>query len=216
MTRTTDMDEQTSDTPATPSATLEKDSETPGSPDESNPSPPPSNSPDSALGASASSPDEVDDTDEDIYTCTLSPETAKKAESELGETEIVRQLALMGLKRRMEQRPDIKFCHDDRFLLRFLRAKKFEVERAFNSLVKYYELHLKHPDFFKNYKPSAIKHVLDDGFPMVFGQLDEEGRPVVAMKAGMKHCQITLDNCSFIRTKCIQIMIIVFKGLLHP
>ncbi|XP_072028001.1 clavesin-2-like [Amphiura filiformis] len=159
------------------SPTMDKEAESNGSlPDG------PPDSPDSALGASASSPDEVNG-DDDTYICTLGPETQKKAENELGETDLVRQLAIMNLKKRMEQRSDIKFCHDERFLLRFLRAKKFEVERAFNSIVKYHELHIKHPDFFKDYKPTAIKHVLDDGFPMVLSQLDEEGRPVIAMKA---------------------------------
>ena len=159
-------------------------------------------SPDSGLGASASSPDEIDGEEFDTYQCTLSPETKKKAETELGETDIVHQLAVMNLRKRMEQRPDIRFCQDERFLLRFLRAKKFEVERAFNSIVKYYELHVKHPDFFKDYKPSAIKHVLDDGFPMVLSQLDEEGRPVVAMKAGTMGDDSSISASIAIKTLC--------------
>ena len=138
----------------------------------------------SALPADEAEDDDVIEEDEPGYKCTLSPESERRAKMELGETEDVRMLALMGIKNRMAQRPDIKFSQNDRFLLRFLRAKKYEIDRAFNSLVKYYELHLKHPDFFKDYKPSSIKHVLDDGFPMVLDHLDDEGRPVVVMKSG--------------------------------
>ncbi|XP_038051776.1 alpha-tocopherol transfer protein-like isoform X2 [Patiria miniata] len=116
------------------------------------------------------------------YKCTLSPTLRKRAESELGENHLVRKLAFEGMRQMMRTRPDIHFTQDERFLLRFLRAKKFEVDRAFKALVKYYELHKKHPNFFRDYKKSSIKHVLDDGFPLVLSSPDSEGRPIVALR----------------------------------
>ncbi|XP_033104263.1 alpha-tocopherol transfer protein-like [Anneissia japonica] len=116
------------------------------------------------------------------YKWTLGRELAAKAEKELGETPRVREAALAKIKSRMKERSDINFRRDDRFILRFLRAKKFEVDRSFKTLVKYYELKEKHPDFFKDYKPSSIAHVLDDGFPVVLDLPDNDGRPILALK----------------------------------
>ncbi|XP_033640783.1 alpha-tocopherol transfer protein-like [Asterias rubens] len=116
------------------------------------------------------------------YKCTLSPQLRKMADTELGENRLIRKLAFEGMRQLMKKRPDINFSQDERFLLRFLRAKKFEVDRAFKSLVKYYELHKKHPDFFKDYKKSSVKHVLDDGMPLVLASRDKEGRPIVVLR----------------------------------
>ncbi|PIK58147.1 putative alpha-tocopherol transfer protein-like [Apostichopus japonicus] len=109
----------------------------------------------------------------------------KRAEKELGENHLMRKLAFNTLYKYMEEKPRIKFCRDENFLIRFLRAKKFEVDRAFKALKKYYELHLKVPEFFNDYNPRGIKHVLDDGYPYVLTDTDMEGRKVVAMRAGM-------------------------------
>ncbi|XP_054748213.2 alpha-tocopherol transfer protein-like [Lytechinus pictus] len=118
------------------------------------------------------------------YTWTMSDNLRKKAELELGETPSVRESAIQKLRERMEERKDIVFNTDSRFLIRFLRAKKFDVDRAYKSIVKYYELHVKHPDFFEKYHPTGIKHVLDDGYPYVLESTDGEGRHIVAMKTG--------------------------------
>ncbi|XP_071945515.1 alpha-tocopherol transfer protein-like [Antedon mediterranea] len=116
------------------------------------------------------------------YKWTLGRDLASKAEKELGETPRVRDAAFAKIKLKMKERTDISFRKDDKFILRFLRAKKFDVDRAFKSLVKYYELKEKHPDFFNEYKPSSVLHVLEDGFPVVFDNVDNEGRPVLALK----------------------------------
>ncbi|KAJ8020362.1 Alpha-tocopherol transfer protein-like [Holothuria leucospilota] len=118
------------------------------------------------------------------YKCTLSPEMQKRAEMELGENHLMRKLAFNTLYKYMDEKPHINFCRDENFLIRFLRAKKFEVDRAFKALKKYYELHLKLPEFFNDYHPQGIKHVLDDGYPYVLTDTDKEGRKVVAMRAG--------------------------------
>ncbi|XP_780795.2 alpha-tocopherol transfer protein-like [Strongylocentrotus purpuratus] len=118
------------------------------------------------------------------YEWTMSEGLKKKAELELGETPSVRESALQKLRERMDEKKGIVFNTDSRFLIRFLRARKFEVDRAFKSIVKYYELHVKHPDFFEKYHPTGIKHVLDDGYPYVLESTDKEGRHIVAMKTG--------------------------------
>ncbi|XP_072175968.1 alpha-tocopherol transfer protein-like [Diadema setosum] len=118
------------------------------------------------------------------YTWTLSDNLRKKAELELGETPERREEALANLRRRMEEKKSIVFNTDSQFLIRFLRAKKFDEDRAYKTIVKYYELHVKHPEFFEKYHPTRIKHVLDDGFPFVLDSTDEEGRHIVAMRPG--------------------------------
>ncbi|XP_023212472.1 alpha-tocopherol transfer protein-like isoform X2 [Centruroides sculpturatus] len=49
---------------------------------------------------------------------------------------------------------------DDIFLLSFLRARKFDRERALTLLKNYYLTRRKYPIVFKNLKPSAIEEIL--------------------------------------------------------
>ncbi|XP_022083427.1 alpha-tocopherol transfer protein-like isoform X2 [Acanthaster planci] len=144
-----------------------------------------------------------------LYKCSLSPQLRKRAETELGENHLVRKLAFEALRHQMRTRPDIHFAQDERFLLRFLRAKKFEVDRAFKALVKYYELHKKHPDFFQDYKKSSIKHVLDDGFPMVLSSPDPEGRPIVALRT------INWDTNNYGAVDIVKALFMVMEDLME-
>ncbi|XP_023212465.1 clavesin-1-like [Centruroides sculpturatus] len=55
----------------------------------------------------------------------------------------------------------LKCRTDDIFLLSFLRARKFDRERALTLLKMYYSTRKKYPIVFKNLKPSALELVMD-------------------------------------------------------
>ena len=73
---------------------------------------------------------------------------------------------------------------DDAFLLRFLRARKFDYERAYQLLVNYYTVRAENPDVFKDFKPSTIKHVLEDGVSTFLPKRNKDGQAVLFFRPG--------------------------------
>lgn len=120
------------------------------------------------------------------YVCTLSDELIKKAEEELNEKPQWRSRDIQALRDMLEKKPELQIRKDDAFLLRFLRAKKFDYDRAFNLIVRHYEMRAdeKNKQLFTNLRPSAIKHVLDAGVTGVLPHRDKLGRKVILFRPG--------------------------------
>lgn len=91
----------------------------------------------------------------------LTPDMKLKAKEDLGETDEVIAESLKEMKSLIKREPDFNPCMDDKFLLRFLRAKKFNVEKAFKKLINYYTFKAKYSGIASDFKPSDIAHVLD-------------------------------------------------------
>ncbi|XP_077992886.1 alpha-tocopherol transfer protein-like [Glandiceps talaboti] len=129
------------------------------------------------------------------YKCTLSEATLKKAKEELNEDPLTREEKLNDLIEMFKTRPDIKFRQDDAFLLRFLRNKKFEVDRAFKSLVHHYQVRRDYGEIFTNYRPSFVKHFYELKSEMVCPGKDSDGRCVVLTKVELdpRKCSV-LDS----------------------
>ncbi|XP_071941250.1 clavesin-2-like [Antedon mediterranea] len=118
--------------------------------------------------------------------CELTPETAKKAKSQLNEDVNTTGAAIDSVRKLYYTRSDINFRqNDDQFILRFLRASKFNRDRAFQILCNYYA-------FRQKYKVSSeslsaenplIQQALLDGFPGVLNDLDAFGRRVFLINA---------------------------------
>ncbi|CAG5133154.1 unnamed protein product, partial [Candidula unifasciata] len=71
---------------------------------------------------------------------------------------------------------------DVQFLLRFLRARKFDQERTFQLVKNYYDIRLQFPDIFSDLKPSRVRHVFDDGIIEVLKQCDNGGCRVIIFR----------------------------------
>lgn len=68
----------------------------------------------------------------------------KKAEQELDENDSSRSVKLRQLEERMVQNKDIPNSRrDDAFLLRFLRAKKFVVDKSFRMVPEFNDVSVK-------------------------------------------------------------------------
>jgi len=83
-------------------------------------------------------------------------------------------------------RPDIGFLRtDDAFILRFLRARKFQHFEAFRLLAQYFEYRQQNLDMFKSFKATdpGIKQALKDGFPGGLANLDHYGRKILVLFA---------------------------------
>ncbi|KAM4032176.1 alpha-tocopherol transfer protein-like isoform 1-T3 [Anomaloglossus baeobatrachus] len=135
--------------------------------------------------SSVSSSLEVDSTLHEGYVCTLTPELILKAREELQEKPEWRLRDVQALRDMIwKDYPNLKTRVDDAFLLRFLRARKFDYDRALQLLVNYYSCRKGWPEVFTNLRPSAVKPVLDSGFLTVLPHTDTEGRRIVCIRPG--------------------------------
>uniref|UniRef100_A0A667YY02 Clavesin-2 n=1 Tax=Myripristis murdjan TaxID=586833 RepID=A0A667YY02_9TELE len=116
----------------------------------------------------------------------LSPETLEKAKVELKENPETLHQDIQEVRDMIITRPDIGFLRtDDAFILRFLRARKFNHFEAFRLLAQYFEYRQQNLDMFKNLKATdpGIKQALKDGFPGVLANLDRYGRKIMVLFA---------------------------------
>lgn len=120
------------------------------------------------------------------YVCTLSDDLIKQAEEELNEKPQWRSRDVQALRDMLEKKPELKIRKDDAFLLRFLRAKKFDYDRAYNLIVRHFEMKAdeKNKQLFTNLRPAAVKHVLDAGVTGVLPHRDKLGRRVIVFRPG--------------------------------
>ena len=79
---------------------------------------------------------------------------------------------------------------DDAFLLRFLRARKFDYDRAYQLLINYFTVRDEHKELFKDLRPSALGKVFEDGGVMTLPNADKEGRRIILLRPG------ELTDCS--------------------
>ena len=112
----------------------------------------------------------------------LTPETLHKACTELHEKADNRQTSIQAVRDLCITRPDIHFPRtDDDFIIRFLRAKKFDTNEAFKVLARYYEIRQQKPTLFGSLtaEDNNIRQALLGGFPGVLESLDPFGRKVL-------------------------------------
>ncbi|XP_006818650.1 alpha-tocopherol transfer protein-like [Saccoglossus kowalevskii] len=129
------------------------------------------------------------------YECTLTPESLEVAKRELNEDPETRLQKVQELRELFKTRADIKFRSDDEFLLRFLRNKKFNVDKAFKMMVHHYKARRDYPKIFNNFKPSSVKYVFDANQQMICPGKDREGRTVLLAKMGKLCFYIFYDSC---------------------
>lgn len=125
------------------------------------------------------------------YVCSLTDELVTKAREELQEKPEWRLRDVQALRDMVRKEcPNLGTSLDDAFLLRFLRARKFDYDRALQLLVNYHSCRRSWPEVFNNLKPSALKDVLASGFLTVLPHTDPRGCHILCIRPG-----ITLDCC---------------------
>lgn len=122
----------------------------------------------------------------DDYGDLLPAHLAEKAERELGETPERRTEALKELRALVDGEADaLKSRTDPLFLLRFLRARKFDVPAAFRLLRNYYRIRYENPDLYADLYPSTVKDVLDLQCLGFLPDADAQGRRVFVLRMGV-------------------------------
>lgn len=132
----------------------------------------------------------------------LPPNLAEVARRELNETPAARTECLIQLRQRLqlsknqthyeEQEGDAgtkeeavdASIPDDKFLLRFLRSKKFNVQRSYAMYENYRQFFRDHPEIAAGLNPKAVRHVWDDGVLGGLRHRDLRGRSVIVTFPG--------------------------------
>nr|XP_048296930.1 alpha-tocopherol transfer protein-like [Myodes glareolus]XP_048296931.1 alpha-tocopherol transfer protein-like [Myodes glareolus] len=117
------------------------------------------------------------------YVCSLTEDLVTKAREELQEKPEWRLRDVQALRDMVRKEyPYLSTSLDDAFLLRFLRARKFDYDRALQLLVNYHGCRRNWPEVFSNLRPSALKDVLNSGFLTVLPHTDPRGCHVLCIR----------------------------------
>ncbi|XP_076634456.1 alpha-tocopherol transfer protein isoform X1 [Colletes latitarsis] len=132
--------------------------------------------------------DEVQTDDEEEVSLNVgepSPEVMEYARRELGETEEVKCQTIQELRDMIYERGEcLPHRTDDAFLVRFLRVRNFNVNRAHRLIVNYYNFKEEHPEIHHNVNPMDMKHIGDDDVMTVPANRTQCGRRMMIYRLG--------------------------------
>ncbi|CAH0389377.1 unnamed protein product [Bemisia tabaci] len=109
----------------------------------------------------------------------INSETCKRAKIELGEDSQLLSRNIIALRDRILEHPELRARIDDVFLSAFLRTKKHNVEKSFESVKKFYNIQRTYPVHFDFFLPSEKCYLLKKPLLVVCPQSDYLGRKVV-------------------------------------
>uniref|UniRef100_A0A1I8GQX6 CRAL-TRIO domain-containing protein n=1 Tax=Macrostomum lignano TaxID=282301 RepID=A0A1I8GQX6_9PLAT len=144
----------------------------------------------SSLQVPASIPVHPDSPTAEVVGSNLSQLAIKRAYDELAESEATRAVALTALRELVTNDAQLSCRTDNAFLIKFLRHRKFNVERAHQKIRAYLQVRNTMSDVFANFNPGGVRAVLE-GYPNLFCLLperDSEGRLLVMCRVGAWDC----------------------------
>ncbi|XP_033207200.1 alpha-tocopherol transfer protein-like isoform X3 [Belonocnema kinseyi] len=114
-----------------------------------------------------------------------SPEVMEYARRELGESDEVKCQTLQELREMIYERGEcLPHRVDDAFLIRFLRARNFNVHRAHRLVVNYYNFKEEHPEIHEGVNPLEMRHIGDDDVMTVPAYRTQCGRRMMIYRMG--------------------------------
>ncbi|GFS65887.1 alpha-tocopherol transfer protein-like [Trichonephila inaurata madagascariensis] len=108
----------------------------------------------------------------------------RKAKEELGETDEKRRSSLEQFRKRILGDKKLKCPTDDEFLIQFLRARKYDVDKTMGLLHNYFDLLISYPDFFDNMDKEKIYKLARSGFVKGLPFRDNDGCLILVLKMG--------------------------------
>uniref|UniRef100_A0A8C7S4B1 Retinaldehyde binding protein 1b n=1 Tax=Oncorhynchus mykiss TaxID=8022 RepID=A0A8C7S4B1_ONCMY len=143
----------------------------------------------------------------------LPDHTVQKAKDELNETDEKRALAVKELrgiiKEKAEAEDDLAKGvletfgeKPDGMLVRFIRARKYDVPRAFDLMKGYVRFRRDYPELFENLTPEAVRSTIEAGYPGILSSRDKYGRIVLLFNIeNWDYEEITFDE--ILRAYCV-------------
>lgn len=114
-----------------------------------------------------------------------SPEVMEYARRELGETDDVKCRTLQELRDMIYERGEcLPHRMDDDFLIRFLRTRNFNVNRAHRLIVNYCTFKEEHPEIHQDVCPLEMKHIGEDDVMSVPAYRTQDGRRIMIYRLG--------------------------------
>ncbi|XP_056611003.1 retinaldehyde-binding protein 1a [Triplophysa dalaica] len=142
----------------------------------------------------------------------LPDHTAQKAKDELSETAEKRMSSIKELRALIKEKAsgdDLYKAVEERFegkpdslLLRFIRARKFDVTRAHELMRGYVRFRRDYPELFENLTPEAVRSTIEAGYPRILSTRDKYGRVVLLFNIDNWDLEeVTFDEC--LRAYCV-------------
>ncbi|CAG2170754.1 unnamed protein product [Oppiella nova] len=119
---------------------------------------------------------------ENISISKLTPELIRRAEVEVNEKENWKERDIQALREIVQNETSLNSQSDDAFLLRFLRARMFDYDKALHLIKEYYYLKANNPELFV--PPKQLKCVFDSKAMTVLPKKCLSGETVYVMSAG--------------------------------
>ncbi|XP_061451995.1 retinaldehyde-binding protein 1 isoform X1 [Rhineura floridana] len=132
--------------------------------------------------------------------------TLQKAKDELNETPEKRESTVKELQELVQEKAkggeDICKAvaekmkgEDNAFFLRFIRARKFDVNRAYDLMKGYVNFRQQYPGLFEHLTPEALRSTIEAGYPGILSNRDKYGRVVLLFNIeNWDYEEITFDE----------------------
>ncbi|GFS61123.1 alpha-tocopherol transfer protein-like [Trichonephila clavipes] len=113
---------------------------------------------------------------------TLPAKFMQIAKEELGETDEIRRSALTQFRKRIIDENKLKCPTDDDYLIQFLRARKYDVDKALSLLNNYFNLITSHPEIYDKMVKEKLKKSTSSNFFNILPFRDNDGCVVIVIK----------------------------------
>ncbi|KAF8778628.1 Alpha-tocopherol transfer protein-like [Argiope bruennichi] len=104
---------------------------------------------------------------------------------ELGETESKREKCLKELRTKISNERNLRCDASDNFLLRFVRARKFDTEAAFTLLKSHYKHRLKNPSVYQQWTPKQNMEMMKADAIGFLEKRNTDGSAIYFAKVGL-------------------------------
>lgn len=112
----------------------------------------------------------------------LTDSIVTKAEKELGETEAVKPEAIIQLRKMLKGEKKLTCPTDDAYLLQYLRARKFNVKKAFQLMQNYHQVKKSYSDIYDTFDSEILNKARASKAAYCLPYRDEDGCVVLVMK----------------------------------
>ncbi|XP_075543385.1 alpha-tocopherol transfer protein-like isoform X2 [Dermacentor variabilis] len=143
----------------------------------------------------------------------MTADLEEMARRELGETPEVKAKCIGKLRRLLSEESRLECPTDEEFLVKFLRARKYDVEEAFKNIRKYFRVKQETREMFDNLNPYSVPFdstCRQHRLVTVSRQRDSLGRGVVLLRLGAWNSRMCSLN-DYFRVSLVQVEWLLFQ-----